>query len=203
MSGAGSGAGTLITLGLPSSRTVDRVVPVARDCAALGVAVVRLDLPAGAAPAAVAELVAAVREAADLVVAITGAPAPADIDGTAAGHATRLQLAQGQTLRLRTPRTGLRTYLAVAGGIEVPAVLGSRSSDTLSGLGPNPLAKTDDPYYLELKHFLECLDTGKPLLVSPQDGLMALKLSLAVIESTKTGQPVEMATFTENKEVTA
>ncbi len=67
----------------------------------------------------------------------------------------------------------------------------------------NPLAKTDDPYYLELKHFLACLDTGEPLLVSPQDGLMALKLSLAVIESIKTGQPVEMATFTENKEVTA
>ena len=78
MSGAGSGAGTLITLGLPSSRTVDRVVPVARDCAALGVAVVRLDLPAGAAPAAVAELVAAVREAADLVVELSTSRSGAD-----------------------------------------------------------------------------------------------------------------------------
>lgn len=43
----------------------------------------------------------------------------------------------------------------------------------------NPLAPTDDPYYLELKHVLECLDAGEPFLVSPFDGLMALKLSLA------------------------
>jgi uncharacterized protein (DUF849 family) len=71
VSGAGGSAGTLITLALPSSRAVDRVVPVARDCAALGVAVVRLDVPAGPAPAAVAELVAAVREAADLVVELS------------------------------------------------------------------------------------------------------------------------------------
>ena len=85
-----------------------------------------------------------VRAEADLDVAVTGAPAPADIDGTATTHATRLRLGKGQTLRLRTPRTGLRTYLAVAGGIEVPAVLGSRSSDTLSGLGPPPLAKADE-----------------------------------------------------------
>jgi biotin-dependent carboxylase-like uncharacterized protein len=85
----------------------------------------------------------AVRAEADLIVAVTGAPAPVDIDGTATTHATRLPLSKGQTLRLRTPRTGLRSYLAVAGGIDVPAVLGSRSSDTLSGLGPAPLAKAD------------------------------------------------------------
>lgn len=38
---------------------------------------------------------------------------------------------------------GLRSYLAVAGGIAVPAVLGSRSTDTLSGLGPDPLKPGD------------------------------------------------------------
>lgn len=65
----------------------------------------------------------------------------------------------------------------------------------------NPLAATDDPYYLELKHVLECLDADEPFLVSPHDGLMALKLSLAAIESIKTGQPVTVDTFTE--EVTA
>lgn len=61
----------------------------------------------------------------------------------------------------------------------------------------NPLAPTDDPYYLEFKHVLECLDAGKPFLVSPHDGLMALKLALAAIESMKTGQPVTLDTFTE------
>jgi len=41
-----------------------------------------------------------------------------------------------QTLRLGTPPTGLRTYLAVRGGVDVAPVLGSRTTDTLSGLGP-------------------------------------------------------------------
>jgi biotin-dependent carboxylase-like uncharacterized protein len=37
----------------------------------------------------------------------------------------------------------VRSYLAVAGGIAVPAVLGSRSTDTLAGLGPPPLRDGD------------------------------------------------------------
>ena len=41
------------------------------------------------------------------------------------------------------PPVGLRSYLAVRGGIDVPAVLGSRSTDTLSGLGPAPLRAGD------------------------------------------------------------
>jgi biotin-dependent carboxylase-like uncharacterized protein len=39
-------------------------------------------------------------------------------------------------LRLGVPPSGLRSYLAVRGGIAVPAVLGSRSTDVLAGLGP-------------------------------------------------------------------
>ena len=61
----------------------------------------------------------------------------------------------------------------------------------------SPLAEADDPYYLELKHVLDCLDEGKPFLVSPHDGLMALKLSLAAIASIKTGKSVTVDTFAE------
>ncbi len=61
----------------------------------------------------------------------------------------------------------------------------------------NPLFPTDDPYYLELKHVLERLETGEPFLVTPHDGLMALKLSLAAIESVRTGQPVVVDNYTE------
>jgi biotin-dependent carboxylase-like uncharacterized protein len=46
----------------------------------------------------------------------------------------------GAVLSLGVPPVGLRTYLAVRGGVDVPPVLGSRSTDTLSGLGPAPLA---------------------------------------------------------------
>lgn len=72
-------------------------------------------------------------------VALTGAPAPLRVGRRAAGHATATWLAPGETLRLERPPTGLRSWLAVAGGVEVAAVLGSRSTDTLAGLGPAPL----------------------------------------------------------------
>lgn len=84
-----------------------------------------------------------VRAERDLVVALSGAPAPAEVDGTPVKHATMLSMTAGQTLRLRTPKTGLRTYLAVAGGFQVPLVLGSASTYTLSRLGPAPLARGD------------------------------------------------------------
>jgi biotin-dependent carboxylase-like uncharacterized protein len=86
----------------------------------------------------------AVRAERDVTVAITGAPAAADIDGEPAEHDTRLALPAGTTLRLRAPRLGIRSYLAVAGGFDVPLVLGSASTDTLSKLGPPPLARGDE-----------------------------------------------------------
>ena len=78
----------------------------------------------------------AVRARGDMVVALTGASCPADVDGRPVPHAAPVLLADGQVLTLGTPRAGLRTWLAVRGGIAVPPVLGSRSTDTLSGLGP-------------------------------------------------------------------
>ncbi len=75
-----------------------------------------------------------------LTVALSGAPAPADVDGTPVGHHALIVLRPGQVLRLGVPPTGLRTYLAVRGGIAVQPVLGSRSTDTLSGIGPEKLA---------------------------------------------------------------
>jgi biotin-dependent carboxylase-like uncharacterized protein len=42
-----------------------------------------------------------------------------------------------------TPSGGVRTYVAVRGGLDVPLVLGSRSTDLLSGLGPAPLTAGD------------------------------------------------------------
>ena len=81
----------------------------------------------------------AVRAHGLLTVALAGAPAPADVDGTPVGHHAVIMLRAGQVLRLGTPPTGLRTYLAVRGGIAVEPVLGSRSTDILSGLGPEKL----------------------------------------------------------------
>jgi biotin-dependent carboxylase-like uncharacterized protein len=75
--------------------------------------------------------------------ALTGAPAPAVVDGRPVGHATVVDVPDGSVLTLGMPVTSLRTYLTVRGGIDVAPVLGSRSTDTLSGLGPAPVRVGD------------------------------------------------------------
>jgi biotin-dependent carboxylase-like uncharacterized protein len=72
-------------------------------------------------------------------VALTGAVCPASVDGHPIGWEAPFVLERGHVLVLGLPARGLRSYLSVAGGIDVPAVLGSRSTDLLSGLGPAAL----------------------------------------------------------------
>ncbi|MFU8872388.1 biotin-dependent carboxyltransferase family protein [Micromonospora sp. SL4-19] len=54
-----------------------------------------------------------------------------------------LSLPAGAVLRIGAARAGLRSWLAVSGGIAVEPVLGSRATDTLSGLGPPPVRNGD------------------------------------------------------------
>jgi len=53
--------------------------------------------------------------------------------------ATAFRVDAGSVLRLGAPATGLRSYVAIGGGVDVRPVLGSRAADCLSGLGPAPL----------------------------------------------------------------
>jgi biotin-dependent carboxylase-like uncharacterized protein len=78
-----------------------------------------------------------------VLVAVTGAAAPVQVDGRAAPLNAPVIVPAGAVLVLGVPSAGLRSYVAVRGGVDVPAVLGSRSTDTLSGLGPAPLAAGD------------------------------------------------------------
>jgi biotin-dependent carboxylase-like uncharacterized protein len=73
------------------------------------------------------------------LVAVTGAPVPVTVAGRAAPCNAPVTVPAGAELVLGAPATGLRSYVAVRGGIDVPPVLGSRSTDRLSGLGPEPL----------------------------------------------------------------
>ena len=75
-----------------------------------------------------------------VTVAVTGAEADVLVDGHAAAWGEPVSLPAGAVLRVGPARRGVRSYVAVAGGIDVPEVLGSRSTDRLSGLGPPPLA---------------------------------------------------------------
>jgi biotin-dependent carboxylase-like uncharacterized protein len=69
-------------------------------------------------------------------VAVTGAATPVDVDGAGRGRDRAEWLPAGGRLRLGTPSAGVRSYLAVAGGVGVAPVLGSRSTDTLAWVGP-------------------------------------------------------------------
>ena len=78
--------------------------------------------------------------AAGVVVALTGAPAPIRINGRAAEPLRAQLIRLGDQLEVGQVTAGIRSYLAIRGGLLVPEILGSRSTDLLSQLGPPPLA---------------------------------------------------------------
>lgn len=82
----------------------------------------------------------------DQVVAVTGAVVDIEITTPEGGtrHAVTeapLRLQQGDRLHVGAPESGLRSYLAVRGGFDVKPIVGGRSTDTLSGVGPEQLAE--------------------------------------------------------------
>lgn len=77
------------------------------------------------------------------VVALAGAEVPADVDGVPVAPHAATRIPPGGVLRTGTASRGVRLYVAVRGGIAVPAVLGSRAADRLARLGPAPLRTGD------------------------------------------------------------
>lgn len=71
-------------------------------------------------------------------VAVTGAVADVVVDGRLQRWGAPVELRAGGTLQVGSARYGLRSYVAIDGGIDVPPVLGSRSRDLLAGIGPPP-----------------------------------------------------------------
>jgi biotin-dependent carboxylase-like uncharacterized protein len=79
----------------------------------------------------------------DLVVAVTGASCPMTVDGASVQPPGPYAVPAGSVLAIGRAVAGVRAYLAVRGGVAVPQVLGSCSTDLLSGLGPAPLRAGD------------------------------------------------------------
>jgi biotin-dependent carboxylase-like uncharacterized protein len=75
--------------------------------------------------------------------AVTGAWGPVLLDGRRVPPYTAARALDGSVLELGSPERGIRFMLAIRGGVDAPAVLGSRSRDTLSALGPEPVAAGD------------------------------------------------------------
>lgn len=88
------------------------------------------------------------RSQGDTVVAITGAAGPLTLiapDGRrwAVPRHTPVALGDGDRLQLGEPEAGVRSYIALRGGIDRAPVMGSLAFDTLAQVGPPPLAAGD------------------------------------------------------------
>ncbi|KRE57199.1 5-oxoprolinase/urea amidolyase family protein [Phycicoccus sp. Soil748] len=84
-----------------------------------------------------------VRAHGSVTAVVTGAPCPVLVDDRPMPCNAPVLVRAGQVLRIGRPSSGLRSYLTVRGGIATTAALGSRSHDTLAGLGPPPLRAGD------------------------------------------------------------
>ena len=79
----------------------------------------------------------------DLDIAVTGADTDPAVNGKPFGTNSIHHVRDGEVISLGAPWSGLRSYLAVRGGIAVDPVLGSRSYDVMSAIGPPPLRAGD------------------------------------------------------------
>ena len=68
-------------------------------------------------------------------VSLTGADLGATLDGSPWPPGSVCRLAPGSVIRFSSRRRGARAYMGFAGGIDVPSVLGSRSTDLVAGFG--------------------------------------------------------------------
>jgi biotin-dependent carboxylase-like uncharacterized protein len=126
---------TVQDLGRPGHARLGVSAAGAADPIALRLANLLAGNPAGAPALEMTLLGGAFRFAAPGYVALAGADMEGMIDGRPLPPWSAGPIAAGATLACRAARSGARAVLAVRGGIAVPAVLGSASTHTSSGLG--------------------------------------------------------------------
>ncbi|MET3575003.1 biotin-dependent carboxyltransferase family protein [Bhargavaea ullalensis] len=71
----------------------------------------------------------------DRLIAMAGADLSAEIGGMRVPMCRPVAVRKGSVLRFGRPVSGCRVYIAVAGGIDVPKVMGSRSTYMKAGIG--------------------------------------------------------------------
>lgn len=84
-----------------------------------------------------------VRARDEVALAVEGARCDVFVGGVRAPWGAPFRVRRGQVVEVGPAHAGLRSYVAVSGGIDVPPVLGSRATDTLSGMGPAPVQDGD------------------------------------------------------------
>jgi biotin-dependent carboxylase-like uncharacterized protein len=104
----------------------------------------------------------------DVDIAVTGADTNPTVNGKFFGTNSIRHVRDGQVISLGAPRAGLRSYVAVRGGICVEPVLGSRSYDVMSAIGPSPLQAGDELPVGEHTNDYPELDQAPVAAISPQ-----------------------------------
>ncbi len=126
---------TVQDMGRPGHQAAGVPVAGAADRQSLWVANRLVGNEAGAAALEVTLMGFEAEALIDLAVAVGGPALGAEVDGRPVPPGQSVLLRRGARLRIGGGPAGLRAYVAVSGGIAVPPVLGSRSTDLLGGLG--------------------------------------------------------------------
>jgi len=77
----------------------------------------------------------AIQFEADAFIALCGGDLSPEIDGTSIKMWRTVAVKKGSVLKFGAPRSGCRVYLAIAGGIDVPDVMNSKSTYLRAGIG--------------------------------------------------------------------
>ena len=72
---------------------------------------------------------------ADNIIAVTGGDLTAALDGAPLATYQAILVKAGQILSFAAPKSGARAYIAFAGGLDVPVVMGSKSTNLKSKIG--------------------------------------------------------------------
>jgi KipI family sensor histidine kinase inhibitor len=126
---------TVQDLGRPGWRRFGVPASGALDAGALRAANAAVGNPPGAAGLEFTFPGPRLRVVAELEIAVAGADLAATLNGTDIGHAAAIRVRPGDRLAFEQPRSGQWMYLSVAGGIDAPVVLASRSTYARGGLG--------------------------------------------------------------------
>jgi antagonist of KipI len=122
-------------LGRPGFRDSGMPLAGAMDRHALAIANLLVGNEPGAAAVELTMLGGTWRFEADALAALAGADMGASLDGAPVGPWSSFRARAGSQLAFRPAARGVRAYLAMRGGIDVPLVLGSRSTYTRAGVG--------------------------------------------------------------------
>ncbi len=148
-------------------------IPVcgALDPVSLRIANVLVGNPEGEAGLEITALGPTVRFTSDSVVALVGADFSIDVNGSEVRTWESVEVSAGSVLSIGAASDGLRAYLAIAGGVDVPPVMNSRSTDLkgeFGGYEGRPLRDGDSLPVGDSPHVANWSQRGLPPGISRQ-----------------------------------